>query len=958
MDGFLESLAKHLYAKHGSDISRLTMIFPNRRAGIFFKDYLNRQVKDTLFAPEIMTISELFTENSLLHVADPLSLVFRLYKIYCEVTGSKEPFDTFHPWGEMLLNDFDDVDKYLVEAGDLFRNVSELKEIDVLFSGFDDEAIKHLSVFWQSFENKEQSFNQKEFIRVWQALFPVYKELRLSLRGEGMAYEGMVYRELVEKLHGGKDELFEGKKFVIAGFNALNRCEERLFAYLRDNRYVEFYWDYDNYYVDDKMQEAGLFMRKNLRLFPQKEFPYSIDAFKKKSKKIKIVNVPSHVGQSQVASRELQNRKSGKNEFDDTAVILCDEELLMPVLGVLPEEYNKVNVTMGFPLKSTPAYSLVSHMIELQRNVRKETGKVLFYHKNVLALLNHQMVSMLEPELRRKVAGYIISNNKIYLSVEEIGESEILASLFDSPETTLGLSGYFLNMIRKIFNHLQENSKGENSEVYREYLYRLYLTINRLKDILENDGEKIFGKTDFINKETYFNFLDSYLRGISVPFEGEPLEGLQVMGILETRTLDFKNLIILSMNDGIMPKTSSSGSFIPYNLRRGFGLPSYEEQNAMYAYYFYRVLQRAENITFVYNSSADGLFTGEKSRYLYQLQMESGYEISEVTSTYDIATVTPKSITIEKSDEVMKSLEGYIKGERTLSPSAIDKYITCPLQFYFRYSAGMEEPDEITEDVDAMTFGNIFHETMEWLYKPHLHKEVNANELNAIVKDKEKIKDAILYAFRSSYFKGIKESDELELNGRNLLIYEIVNKYVVRLLKLDIKRAPFKIAGLEQRVKTLFPLSDGKRIVSIGGIIDRLDKKDGALHVLDYKTGSADISFGIVEELFDPEKVNRNKAALQTLIYSYVLLKERDSETDVVPGIYILRNIFEDKFLPELKCKEDGNKPVNFRDKIDRFETKLLELLEEIFNPDIPFSQTTKEESCKYCAYNEICRRG
>jgi CRISPR/Cas system-associated exonuclease Cas4 (RecB family) len=957
MSGFLESLAKHFYSKHGSDISKFTIVFPNRRAGLFFTDYLNKHIRDTVFAPEIKTISEFFIDSSPLHVADPLSLAFRLYKIYCDVTGSKESFDTFHSWGEMLLNDFDDVDKYLVNADALFRNISELKEIDALFSGFDEEALKHLSVFWKSFDGNGQSYNQNEFIRVWQALLPVYKKFGLSLRDEGMAYEGMVYRELAEKLSA-KNELFEGKRFVIAGFNALNRCEEKLFSYLRDNRYVEFYWDYDKYYVEDQMQEAGLFMRKNLQLFPQKEYPYDINAFSDEGKKMKIVDVPSHVGQSQVASKELLSWKSDSRKFDDTAVVLCDEELLMPVLGVLPEVYNKVNVTMGFPLKSTPAYSLITHMIELQRNLKRESGKVLFYHKNVLALLNHQMVSVLEPKLRRKVADYIISYNKIYLTAEEIAGSEILASLFSSPDTISGLSDYFLNMIREVFLHLQESSEGGNSEVYREYLYRLYLTINRLKDILENDGEKIFGKTDFINRDTYFNFLDSYLRGISVPFEGEPLEGLQVMGILETRTLDFKNLVILSMNDGIMPKTSSSGSFIPYNLRRGFGLPSYEEQNAMYAYYFYRVLQRAENVTFVYNSSADGLFTGEKSRYLYQLQMETGFEIEEATSNYEISTVETKAITIEKSETVMRSLEGYTKGKRVLSPSAIDKYITCPLQFYFCYSAGLKEPDVITEDVDAMTFGNLFHEAMEKLYKPYLNSEITAGEISSIAEDEEKIRDAILYAFRSSYFKGIKESDVLDLNGRNLLIYEIVKKYVVKVLDIDAKRAPFKIEGLELRVETSFPLGDGKRIVGIGGIIDRLDEKDGALHVLDYKTGSADISFGIVEELFDLEKDNRNKAALQTLIYSYILLKNRGDEVSVVPGIYILRNVFEDKFSPSLRCKEDGNDPVNFRDKIERFETKLLELLEEIFNPELPFVQTENEKSCKYCAYNEICRRG
>ena len=972
MKGFLKQVATHLFDKHHYNISQLTLVFPNRRGGVFFTNYLNSLVTTPLISPEIITINELFSALSSLHVPDRLSLIFRLYKVYRESTKSNELFDDFYFWGEMLISDFDQVDKYLVNAHDLFTNVTDLKEIDARFDSLHDDDKERLGNFWKTLSDKEKTPNQQEFIRLWEDLNGVYEKLRASLLSEGLAYEGMLYRGVVEQMIKNENSSFDGKHFVFVGFNALNKCEEELFDYLRNKGKALFYWDYDNYYLEDQTQEAGYFLRKNLIRFPHKDYNPECKSLTSSPKTMKIVNIASQVGQAQVAGAELLTQFSGELNFDETAVVLCDEELLLPVIDALPENIEKVNVTMGYPLKMTPVFSLVSQLIDLQKNVRNSAGEFSFYNKDVLRVLSHQLVIDFEPLKSKELIDLILKDNAIYLTEKELSGNDLFRQLFVAPQNIIDLSDYFLGILKTVFLHWEKKSDDEkdldlfsagkvapdkNSAIYREYLYQSWLAVNRLKDILVNDGIKVFESDNFVSKEAFFRFLLQYLSGLAIPFDGEPLEGLQIMGILETRTLDFKNLIILSMNDGIMPKISSSGSFIPYNLRRVFGLPTIEEQNAMYAYYFYRLLQRAENVTFVYDSGAGGLFTGEKSRYLYQLQLESPFKISETNMVFSVENIAVQPISIVKDEKVMTRLNNYLNGQRRLSPSAIDKYLTCPLQFYFRYSAGLDEPDEISEEVDAMIFGTLFHDAMENIYKPLIDKTIDSEIITEIIKNQELISDTIITSFRTVYFKGMKADDKVSLTGRNWLIYEVVKKYVNRLLEVDRNRTPFEIIGLEKKVETTISINELKLNVLIGGTIDRIDRKDGRLYIFDYKTGRAELSFPMLISLFDKENKTRNKAAFQTLVYSYILHKNQPAITNIHPGIYSLRGIFEDDFDPSLRSKEIGNQPVEFVAVSDQFEDHFKVLLEEIFNLDIPFVQTTNEDHCQYCSYRQICRR-
>ncbi len=972
MKGFLKQVASHLFDIHSDNISQLTLVFPNRRGGVFFTNYLNSLVTVPLISPEIITINELFSALSLLHVPDRLSLIFRLYKVYRESTKSNELFDDFYFWGEMLINDFDQVDKYLVNARDLFTNVTDLKEIDARFDSLHEDERERLGNFWKTLSDKEKTPNQQEFIRLWEDLNGVYEKLRASLLSEGLAYEGMLYREVVEQMAKNEASYLNGKHFVFIGFNALNKCEEELFDYLQNSGKTSFYWDYDNYYLEDQTQEAGYFLRKNLVRFPHVGYIPECKSLTSSPKTMKIINIASQVGQAQVAGAELLTQFKGELNFDETAVVLCDEELLLPVINALPESIEKVNVTMGYPLKITPVFSLISQLIDLQKNVRNSAGEVSFYNKDVMRVLSHQLVIDFEPLKSKELIDLILKNNSIYLKEKELGGTVLFRQLFVAPQNIIELSDYFLGILKTVFLHWErksenettrdlfspeKNAPDENSGIYREYLYQSWLAVNRLKDILVNDGIKVFESDNFVSNEAFFRFLLQYLSGIAIPFDGEPLEGLQIMGILETRTLDFKNIILLSMNDGIMPKISSSGSFIPYNLRRVFGLPTIEEQNAMYAYYFYRLLQRAENVTFVYDSAAGGLFTGEKSRYLYQLQLESPFEISETNMVFSVENIAVQPINIAKDEKVMVRLNDYLNGQRRLSPSAIDKYLTCPLQFYFRYSAGLDEPEEISEEVDAMIFGTLFHDAMENIYKPYIDSTIDSEIINGIINNQKLISDTIITSFRTVYFKGMKAEDKVSLTGRNWLIYEVVKKYVNKLLEVDRNRAPFEIIGLEKKVETTISINELRQKVLIGGTIDRIDRTDGGLYIFDYKTGSVELSFPMLISLFDKENKTRNKAAFQTLVYSYILHKNQPEITDIHPGIYALRGIFEEDFDASLRSKEIGNQPVEFVSVSDQFEAHFRVLLEEIFDLEIPFIQTTNEEHCKYCSYRQICRK-
>ena len=597
MKPFLYQVASLFYSEYGAEVSRLAFVFPNRRTGLFFQKYLSEVSEKPLFSPTILTINDLFVQLSGKQAADRISMLFKLYDIYLRHSGSSETFDEFLYWGEMLLNDFDDIDKYMADARMLFTNVTDLREIENDFSFLSPEQIAAIRTFWSSFYPKGDTPNQEQFLAVWQILYALYTDLREALATEGKGYEGMIFREVVEQME--KDECCDlpYTKVVFVGLNALSVAEERFLSGLQKRGIADFYWDYASPKVTDPDNKASYFVERNLRQFPSQLIEngqLTIDNEDDDKKKIEVIGIPSGIGQAkQVCSilNELcKEDEMSAEEALRTAVILPDEHLLIPVLNAIPEQIKRINVTMGYPLAGTPVASLMEYILALQKNIRYVDRRPVFYFRDVLPILNHRYISTTSPEVVSNLVKNISENNKIYISYDDLNKTPLLSILFTPVTAVETFSDYLINVLQELNKAVEGgklkvesvNSDTEplstfNSQlstindIEQEFIFHYFATVNRMKEVMREANVEM--KID-----TYFRLLKRVTDTITIPFHGEPLSGLQIMGVLETRALDFDRLIILSMNEGIFPLRKAANSFIPYNLRRGFGLPTYEHQ--------------------------------------------------------------------------------------------------------------------------------------------------------------------------------------------------------------------------------------------------------------------------------------------------------------------------------------------------------------------------------------------
>ena len=959
MDTFLKHIATDLFTRYGEKISDLCIVFPNRRASLYFKKYLSELTNKPIWAPATTTINELMQEISELNIADNIKLLFELYTIYKQVKKSEESFDDFYFWGEMMLNDFDDIDKYLVNPEDIFKNLKSLKSIQDQFNYLSDEQIEAIKQFWKSFDIDKQSEHQDDFIRIWNVLLDIYKLFNKKLNQLGIAYEGMIYRFVADKIKGNEKIELPHSKYIFIGFNALNNCEKKLFNYLQNNSLADFYWDYDESYINNEYHEAGFFLRQNIQNYKQPANFLTQDIFKSlsKQKKIDIISVPSDIGQAKVITQILQESKGNHTESPNkTAIVLADEDLLVPVLHSIPDSIDKINVTMGYPVSNTPIYSLLEHVIELQRNSKESKSGITFYHKNVLAILNHQYVNTQFEKKANSLLQFIKTNNRIVITRDELSTCEFFNVIFTKINTYLELSEYMLNILHQVYNSLKKS--GDENTIHttsleKEYIYHIYLSINRVKDVLHEQKIEI-------KMETYIRLIRKIIRNLRVPFTGEPLSGLQIMGILETRLLDFENLFITSLNEGILPKTEASLSFIPYNLRRGFGLPTIEHQDAIYGYYFYRLIQRAKNITLIYNSSSNGMQTGEMSRFLYQLKFESEHEINEKSLRYDINITQAKEIIIGKTNEIVQKLNKFIPskgGEKYLSPSGLSTYLRCKLQFYFRYIAELREQDDITEEIDAPLFGNILHESMDLLYKDFVGIELTNEIIQKLKKDKTRISEAIDHAFEKEYFK----SGKVNYSGKNIIIREVIEKYINQILRIDEKITPFKILSLEDTYQIEVPITNNgsTETVKLGGKIDRVDELNNNIRIIDYKSGGDKLEFNNIKSLFSDEKKNQNSVVFQTFLYSKFYKEIKNPVQNIIPGVYSVRKIYNNNFDYRIKQKENRTETIidNYSLVVNEYTERLTQLISDIYNPETTFSQTEETRNCEYCEFRKICHR-
>jgi len=965
MTYFLENIAQSLHNEFGNTLNRHCLVFPNRRAGLYFLKYLAARIEKPIWTPSILTINELLRSYSSLQAAGNEILLFELYKVYSKLKKSPESFDEFYYWGDMLLNDFDDVDKYLVDASLLFRNVLDIKNIDQQFGSLTEEQVKIIKRFWINFNQDKPTSEKSGFINIWSILSELYSGFRNSLRIQNLAYEGMIFREYAESSENypASEERWDLVHFI--GFNALNQCEKVLMTRFKKAGKGRFYWDYDNFYINEgQLNSAGFFLQENLKIFGN-DMPsgWSFDTMLSKSAPEvhrRVIETSSDVAQVKLISQLLGELTDITDaNAHHTAVVLADENLLMPVLTSLPENMGDINITMGHPLKQTLVYTLLKNLMDLQRTSITTDGAVRFGYKSVISILKHTLLSGLLNESDNELVRKIIKANLIWVPSDYFSQSEHLKRVFSKPLTPAKLSDYLKDILSIIaLNDLKnpdgssDNSVQEN--IRNEFIYRVILSINRL-EIIVNSREVSF------TTDTYIRILDRMLRIQSVPFSGEPLSGIQIMGILETRALDFKNLIILSVNEGILPAVSSGSSFIPFSLREAFGLPSVNHQESIYAYHFYRLLQRAENVTFIYNSNSEGLRSGEMSRFLIQMKYHEVLKPEFLNLNFEIKTHSSAGEKIERREEHSKQLASLFldrNNVRTLSPSAINTWLNCRMKFFYRYINHLKEPENISTEIDPAMLGNILHEIMKNLYHDYIERILTEDMLSSIIRNKQFLTKIINEAVNEKYKAG---RDDL-VSGNELIVREVLMNYLIRILNADKALAPLTILNLEDSFSFVLSfLSNGSLIEILnGGKIDRIDSVNGSIRIVDYKTGSVSESVKSIDDLFLDDRKKDADGWLQTLLYCEAYCTTNPGSF-VRPSVYKIKKLSGALSNDKLKLKKAGSTEYaidNYEVIREEFLTGLKVLTGIIFNENEPFVKTTDARGkCSYCPYKTLCMR-
>lgn len=964
METFLQLVAQDLYKKTGNDLSRTVVVFPNKRASLFFNEQLAAQSDHPLWSPTYVSISDLFRQLSPWKAGDPIRLVCELYRVFREETKSEETLDDFYFWGELLISDFDDVDKNLVDADRLFGNLQDLKNIMDIPDYLNQEQEEAIQEFFRNFSIEKRTELKEKFISLWDKLGAIYRHYRKRLAELGIAYEGMMYRQVMEELD---TQRLNYDRYVFVGFNVLNRVEQAFFLRLQEAGKAWFYWDYDVFYTRRPSEsqppykhEAGEFILRNLKLFPN-QLPESCLDVMSRPKQIRFLSSPTENAQARFLPQWMKGLELPEGaQQKENAVVLCNEAMLVPILHTLPEEVKDVNITMGFPLAQTPVYSYINALMELQTDgYRAASGRYIY--EAVMAVLKHPYVKQLSTEAE-KLERRLTRDNRFYPLPSELKADAFLEQIF-TPQTGLkALCNWLTERIKDVSvlyrNEPEEKGKDIFGQLYRESLFKSYTLVNRLLNLLET-GELEGVRTGILKR-----LMNRLLTAANIPFHGEPAIGMQVMGVLETRNLDFKNLIILSLNEGKLPKAGGESSFIPYNLRKAFGMTTIEHKNAVYAYYFYRLMQRAENVTLMYNTSTDGLNRGEMSRFMLQFLVEWPHEIRREYLEAGQSPQTERTIRVEKTKEMVERMHQRYNVEKHpktfFSPSALNTYLDCRLRFYYRYVAGLKLPEEVTAEIDSALFGTIFHRSAELVYTELTEhgKEIRKEDLERLLKNEGKLQRYVDRAFKEKFFH-VPEEEQPEYNGTQLIHARVIASYLRQLLRNDLNYAPFSMEGMEQEVKEVMEIdtSAGKLKIQIGGTIDRMDSKNDTLRIVDYKTGGQPKTPENIAQLFTPAE-GRPNYIFQTFLYASILCRKQTKK--VAPALLYIHKAAQDTYSPviEMGAARQPKQPVNnFSFYEEEFRERLQQLLEEIFSLHTPFAQTEQTRQCEYCDFKRLCRR-
>ena len=952
---FLEYVAEDIIGKYGTDLSRIAVVFPNKRAALFLNEHLARIAGQPVWSPAYITISDLFRQHTDLKPADPIKLICDIHKSFTKCTGIDETLDHFYGWGQLLLADFDDIDKNMADADSIFCNLKDIHELDDI-SYLDDEQKEMLKRFFANFSDDIESELKKRFLSLWSHFGDIYHDYNRRLTEQGIGYEGAIYRKVAseETLH------LKYDKYLFVGFNLIQKVERVLFSRLMKEGKAKFYWDFDEYYMPTARAQQSASVPNNTASFAAylTDFPNELDntdrdiyANMRRPKRIRFISSPTENAQARFASNwllENDRYKAGRK----TAVVMCDESILLPIMHSLPPEADKVNITSGFPLAMTPVTSLVMLLFDLYTLGLRKKGTAFnpHYLKKLMA----------HPYARHLQEVHLKEMNDVHL--KGVHSKGVHLSQVHQGEVHQEGSAALLQHIASLIKQVGIATKQEGDALTQESVFRMFTILNRLA-ALADSGDLLVDNT------TLRRLVSQLVGAASIPFHGEPVVGVQIMGVLETRNIDFDNVLLLSCNEGNMPKGVNDSSFIPYSIRKAHGLTTIDNKVAIYSYYFHRLLQRAGDITIAYNNSTDNGHTGEMSRFMLQLLVESGQKIDHysLTAKNQPTPLMPKAI--EKDETALSKL----KEMSRLSPSAINTYIRCKLAFYYQYIAHIKEPDSDPETIDNRMFGNIFHRAAYLIYKDITDHSpvIEKAHIQAYLSNRKLLASVVDRAF---------EEEECKTNnGLQIINREVIIEYITKLLKIDQQLCPFSILAMEEEAKVYTQLSftipsvgalvssapTKQYSLTIGGIIDRLDavtdKQTGKrrIRVVDYKTGNKPSSaIKSIEEVFDPKNIasKHSNYFLQAILYSLIVSrsKEWNAANDAVsPALLFIKQAATNDYDPTLCIDKHPISDVTVYE--EEFLTKLKETVADMYSPDAAFTPTDDRKKCELCPYRMLC---
>jgi len=945
---FLEQLIEQIISNYEEHLQDVCIVLPNRRAGLYLKKYLSQKLKKVIWSPLIFSIEDFVCHITGLEIADQITLLFDLFSIYKKAEGKNaQSFDEFMNWASVLLNDYNDSDINLADTEKLFQYLNEAKAINL----------------WNP-ENPSLTDHEKSYLDFFNSLGKYYKSFTDLLLEKNCGYQGLIYKKASEKI----DDFITTSTFhkiIFAGFNALTLSEEKIIKTLLHSGKAEIYWDTDNYYLENKMYEAGDFIRKYRNEWGLKEFNWIENNYATSEKNIIITGIPLNIGQAELAGQIISEMKSDVANSENTALVLADENLLIPVLYSIPETVKDINITMGYPLSNSTVHSLFMNLFTLHENSKKYSSNITqrFYQKDILNLFNHPYFRIISNKDKKSawLTGFLESvkrSNRIFYKSSEITsqlKDPAISALFsysdNDPSTLLSSFSSLIGLIRDTLISGKKKEK-QNSDIDIEYLFHYSVIITKVQNLINEYGL-------IHDIKTLRKIFSGFAETATIPFYGEPLKGLQIMGMLETRALDFDNIILLSVNENILPAGKFSNTFVPYDIRKEMNLSTYRQKESIFAYHFYRLLQRAKNIHIIYNTESDSFGSGEKSRFITQICEELPKYNNKINIQQKIiiqsSSLAQKNDTIivEKTKEILNDIESL--AEKGFSPSALNTYISCSLKFYFQYIEKIEETEETAETIDAATLGSVVHFVLHELYNEFTGKNITIPDIKKMFGHVETL---VKKGFKEYYPDG-----DIEV-GKNLLISKVAIKFISNFLQSEIKfiedlnksNKTLAIVKLEEYSESSVNAKthNGKVIpVKIKGFIDRVDKVGETLRIIDYKTGivkKEELKFESWEDLFNNTTLSKS---LQLLIYAF-LYNKKFSLNDLSAGIISFRSLSKG-FLPVVYPGSSDNiiDPSAFAKVEEILET----LIESIFSKDNAFKQTDDPAICKNCAYNLICNK-